>query len=79
MCVLSDSLVGRTPPDQNVLILVVVRPKWEGGEYEGDDRHRLNVLRLAVELGADYVDVELKVSSLCVFFFSRSLSDVMCN
>lgn len=44
-----------------LILVVVVRPKWEGGEYEGDDRHRLDVLRLAVELGADYVDVELKV------------------
>lgn len=40
---------------------VICRPKWEGGEYEGDDKQRLEALLLAMELGADYVDVELKV------------------
>lgn len=39
-----------------------IRPKWEGGEYEGDDGSRLEALRLAMQLGADYIDVELKVS-----------------
>lgn len=29
--------------------------------YEGDDNKRLDALRLAMELGADYIDVELKV------------------
>lgn len=37
------------------------RPIWEGGQYDGDESQRQNALRLAVELGADYVDVELKV------------------
>jgi 3-dehydroquinate dehydratase / shikimate dehydrogenase len=39
------------------------RPKWEGGEYEGDDERRLEALMLAMELGAEYVDIELKVCS----------------
>ncbi|XP_031498922.1 bifunctional 3-dehydroquinate dehydratase/shikimate dehydrogenase, chloroplastic-like isoform X1 [Nymphaea colorata] len=43
--------------------LVTYRPKWEGGQYEGDEHERLNVLRLAMELGADYVDVELQVAT----------------
>ncbi|KAJ4837010.1 hypothetical protein Tsubulata_044431, partial [Turnera subulata] len=42
--------------------LFTYRPKWEGGQYDGDDHHRLDVLRLAVEFGADYVDVELQVA-----------------
>ncbi|KAK9137019.1 hypothetical protein Sjap_007613 [Stephania japonica] len=42
--------------------LITYRPKWEGGMYEGDDNKRLDVLRLAMELGADYVDVEFKVA-----------------
>ncbi|CAM8919403.1 unnamed protein product [Rhodiola kirilowii] len=42
--------------------LVTYRPKWEGGEYEGDDSSRFEALRLAMELGADYIDVELKVA-----------------
>ena len=43
------------------------RPKWEGGEYEGDDESRFEALLLAMELGAEYVDVELKVGSSPIF------------
>lgn len=42
--------------------LFTYRPKWEGGQYDGDENERLEVLRLAMELGADYVDVELQVA-----------------
>ncbi|KAE8713291.1 Bifunctional 3-dehydroquinate dehydratase/shikimate dehydrogenase [Hibiscus syriacus] len=44
-------------------VVVVYRPKCEGGRYEGDEHSRLEVLRLAAEMGADYVDFELKVAS----------------
>lgn len=37
------------------------RPKWDGGLYEGDEQARLETLNLAKELGAEYVDYELKV------------------
>ncbi|KAJ6775301.1 SHIKIMATE DEHYDROGENASE [Salix purpurea] len=37
--------------------------KWEGGQYEGDEHKRLEALRLAHDLGADYIDFELKVAS----------------
>ena len=43
------------------------RPIWEGGQYDGDESQRQNALRLAVELGADYVDVELKVAISSMF------------
>ncbi|KFK38074.1 hypothetical protein AALP_AA3G066400 [Arabis alpina] len=43
--------------------LFTYRPSWEGGQYEGDENERLDVLRLAMELGADYIDVELQVAS----------------
>ncbi|XVF38621.1 hypothetical protein REPUB_Repub20aG0118200 [Reevesia pubescens] len=42
--------------------LSTYRPVWEGGQYDGDEKERLDVLRLAMELGADYIDVELKVA-----------------
>lgn len=29
--------------------------------YDGDENQRLDALRLAMELGADYIDVELQV------------------
>ncbi|XP_020209569.2 bifunctional 3-dehydroquinate dehydratase/shikimate dehydrogenase, chloroplastic, partial [Cajanus cajan] len=38
------------------------RPIWEGGEYEGDENKRQEALRLAIELGSEFVDVELKVA-----------------
>ncbi|KAL6223092.1 hypothetical protein ACLB2K_006482 [Fragaria x ananassa] len=42
--------------------LFTYRPKWEGGQYDGDEKHRLDVLRLAMELGADYIDVEFQAA-----------------
>ncbi|KAH9754555.1 Shikimate dehydrogenase [Citrus sinensis] len=44
-------------------VLIVYRPKWAGGLYEGDEHKRLEALHLAEDLGADYVDFELKVAS----------------
>ncbi|WZY96241.1 hypothetical protein YC2023_068570 [Brassica napus] len=66
-----DSLKGFNPlEDLKTIIkksplptLFTYRPKWEGGQHEGDENERLDVLRLAMELGADYVDVELQVAS----------------
>ncbi|XP_065853587.1 bifunctional 3-dehydroquinate dehydratase/shikimate dehydrogenase, chloroplastic-like [Euphorbia lathyris] len=42
--------------------LVTYRPIWEGGQYEGDETKRQDALRLAMQLGANYVDVELEVA-----------------
>ncbi|KAL2234365.1 UNVERIFIED_CONTAM: Bifunctional 3-dehydroquinate dehydratase/shikimate dehydrogenase, chloroplastic, partial [Sesamum indicum] len=36
---------------------------WEGGQYEGDEQERLQALLLAKDLGADYIELELKVAS----------------
>ncbi|KAJ8767531.1 hypothetical protein K2173_017600 [Erythroxylum novogranatense] len=64
-----DSLKSFNPIDDlNTLIkhsplptLFTYRPVWEGGQYDGDETKRLDTLRLAMELGADYIDVELQV------------------
>ncbi len=46
-------------------IIVTNRPCREGGRYRGSERSRLDSLRRAAALGADYVDVELdSVSAL---------------
>ncbi|WOL18862.1 bifunctional 3-dehydroquinate dehydratase/shikimate dehydrogenase, chloroplastic-like isoform X2 [Canna indica] len=50
-------LAGRPLP-----AIVTYRPKWEGGEYDGDEQQRLETLCSAMELGAEYVDIELKVA-----------------
>uniref|UniRef100_A0A5B7A1S8 Putative 3-dehydroquinate dehydratase/shikimate dehydrogenase 3 n=1 Tax=Davidia involucrata TaxID=16924 RepID=A0A5B7A1S8_DAVIN len=42
--------------------LITYRPKWEGGQYDGDESRRQAALHQAMELGADYIDVELKVA-----------------
>ncbi|XP_062083319.1 bifunctional 3-dehydroquinate dehydratase/shikimate dehydrogenase, chloroplastic-like [Humulus lupulus] len=42
--------------------IVTYRPVWEGGQYDGDESKRQNSLRLAMEMGADYVDIELEVA-----------------
>ncbi|KAK6803546.1 hypothetical protein RDI58_001330 [Solanum bulbocastanum] len=63
-----DSLKSFNPrPDIDTLIkqcplptLFTYRPTWEGGQYAGDEMSRLDALQLAMELGADYIDVELK-------------------
>ena len=39
--------------------IVTHRRKEEGGRYRGDERKRLGVLQEAIDLGTDYIDVEL--------------------
>ncbi|XP_022723003.1 bifunctional 3-dehydroquinate dehydratase/shikimate dehydrogenase, chloroplastic isoform X2 [Durio zibethinus] len=59
--------------------LFTYRPVWEGGEYDGDEKERLDVLRLAMELGADYIDVELKVPIIGIVMGDRGLiSRILC-
>src|SRR5579862_2270215 len=41
-------------------VLATVRPKWEGGQYEGDEALRFGLLEDACRYGADYVDVEFR-------------------
>lgn len=50
------------------------RPKWEGGQYEGDEHSRLEALHLAEKLGADYIDFELKVMLRYWYFTYRNKS-----
>jgi len=39
--------------------IVTNRRKEEGGKHKGEERKRLTVLQEAIDLGADYIDVEL--------------------
>ncbi|KAJ1257368.1 hypothetical protein BS78_K075700 [Paspalum vaginatum] len=50
--------------------VVTYRPSWEGGQYEGDDTTRFETLQLAMELGVDYVDIELKAADNFLSFIS---------
>ena len=40
--------------------VVTARPLWEGGNYKGNEDSRIALLREAVSLGAEYIDVEFK-------------------
>ncbi|GAV64202.1 DHquinase_I domain-containing protein/Shikimate_DH domain-containing protein/Shikimate_dh_N domain-containing protein [Cephalotus follicularis] len=53
-----DILIKQAP----LPTLITYRPKWEGGQYDGDDSKRLDALRIAMDIGANYIDVELKVA-----------------
>lgn len=50
-------------------VMYFSRPKWEGGQYDGDEKTRLDALRLVMELGADYIDVELQVALFQMYHF----------
>lgn len=52
---LEPFLMNRKKP-----IIVTNRRREEGGRYEGNEESRLAVLREAADLGADFLDVELK-------------------
>lgn len=39
-------------------VVVTCRPKWEGGRFDGSEEEREAVLHAALDLGADFVDIE---------------------
>ena len=39
-------------------MIVTCRPVWEGGQFSGSEEERRRFLSEAVELGAEYVDIE---------------------
>lgn len=44
--------------DRRRPVIVTCRPVWEGGQFDGSETERLAILRQAIALGAEYVDVE---------------------
>lgn len=57
---LKDSDLPKILAAKPLPVLVTVRPKWEGGNYEGDESVRFGMLEDACLHGADYVDVEFR-------------------
>ncbi len=45
--------------NQEKPFIITNRRKEEGGRYRGEERKRLDVLQKAIDLGVDYLDVEL--------------------
>ena len=46
--------------DRRTPVIVTCRAKWEGGSFEGSEGERRKILDCALQLGAEYVDVEFK-------------------
>ena len=59
----------------NLPCIVTYRPTWEGGQYAGEEAPRLATLKLAMELGAAYIDVEFLVAPV----FMAAIQDNRCN
>ena len=54
-------------------VIVTNRPTREGGQFVGSERDRIRVLRDAIDLGADYVDIEESAACLLGDRLSSSL------
>ncbi len=55
-----DLDVAAALADRRGKVIVTCRPTWEGGRFDGSEEERRRTLGRALELGADYVDVEWK-------------------
>jgi 3-dehydroquinate dehydratase/shikimate dehydrogenase len=53
-----DVDVARGLQGRRVPVLVTCRPTWEGGRFDGAEEERARILSRALELGAEFVDVE---------------------
>ncbi|CAI7838809.1 unnamed protein product [Closterium sp. NIES-54] len=50
--------------DRCLPVIVTCRPTWEGGKYaDPDEERRQQVLAMAMDMGAEFIDVELQVAS----------------
>jgi len=56
-------------------ILVTNRRKDEGGRFSGTERKRVELLKEAVELGADYVDIEVRTEEALIEEFSTKIGN----
>ena len=56
----SDPDVAGALASRRTPVIVTCRAKWEGGHFEGSEVERRRILDCAVQLGAEYVDVEFK-------------------
>ena len=42
-------------------LIFTVRPKWEGGNFKGDEGQRIELLKGAIKNGFNYIDLEMKM------------------
>jgi 3-dehydroquinate dehydratase/shikimate dehydrogenase len=53
-----DLDVGRTLVGRQLPVIVTCRAPWEGGRFDGSEDERRRILAAALQLGAEYIDVE---------------------
>src|SRR5262245_22814341 len=54
----ADVDVAGALADRQLPVVVTCRAAWEGGRFDGAEEARLALLAKAIDLGAEYVDVE---------------------
>jgi 3-dehydroquinate dehydratase/shikimate dehydrogenase len=59
--------------EKGMQTIATYRPKWEGGNYEGEETFRLKTLLEAAQAGADYVDLEYKLGAEAIRNFKASI------
>jgi 3-dehydroquinate dehydratase / shikimate dehydrogenase len=56
----NDLDVAGALANRRLPVIVTCRAKWEGGHFQGSEVERRRILDCAIQLGAEYVDVEFK-------------------
>jgi 3-dehydroquinate dehydratase/shikimate dehydrogenase len=54
----SDPSAAAALADRRIPVIVTCRPRWEGGSFAGSEEERKRILSDALNLGANYVDIE---------------------
>ncbi len=55
----NDNLISKVISKSDKPLIMTCRRREEGGRFCGDEKERISILKKCIELGADYVDVEL--------------------
>ena len=56
---INDLDLGKILAAKNKPVIVTITPKNENGKFEGTEKERTALLRQAVDLGADYIDISI--------------------
>ena len=61
---INDLDLGKILAAKNKPVIVTITPKNENGKFEGTEKERTALLRQAVDLGADYIDISIECPEL---------------
>lgn len=58
---------------------LIVTNRWrkEGGRFEGDEKKRLSILMEAIDMGADYIDVEMESKGIKSFIKKKEKTSLI--